>query len=122
MSRAGIYTALAIAFCIGVAAQTAAKPSVDTQKVYGGKPGPATMRGCLQIYQGIYMLTDSTGTSQRLSGSRNLLKQFVSHEVELTGKPTIRTIDTTQAGAASSAIEQHVFEVSTVKDIAGACQ
>ena len=84
------------------------------------KPGSATIRGCLQRSEGHYILVDETNTAQRLSDSGKL-KPFIGHEVELTGQPRIRTIDTTQPGTASSATEQPYFEVKTVKDIAASC-
>jgi hypothetical protein len=83
--------------------------------------GNAQIRGCLQRSEGRYILVDQNNVAQRLSDS-NKLKKFVGHEVELTGQPRIKTIDTTQAGIASSAIEQPYFEVKAVKDVALSCQ
>jgi len=87
----------------------------------GEKLGPATVRGCLQRSDSHYILVDETNTAQRLSNSGKL-KQLVGHEVELTGTPRVRTIGTTQPGAASSVQEQPYFEVKTVKDVAATCQ
>lgn len=89
-------------------------------KTAEGTPGPAVLEGCLQRTHSEYTLTDKEGLLHRLSdGSK--LKQYVGHEVELSGVPSIRTIDTTTAGGASSAVEQHYVKVTNVKDLAATC-
>lgn len=88
----------------------------------GSTPDPNTIQGCLQIDNGEYTLTDSTGTVHRIAGSGKKLKPHVGHEVELTGKPSWRTLDTTLAGGASSAKTQYVFDVKSVKPIADNCK
>ena len=113
---------LSVCFFLSVGslqAQSGDQSSKKNQK--SQKPGPATIRGCLQRIEGHYVLVDETNTAKRLSDSSKL-KQLVGHEVELTGTPRIRTIDTSQPGIASSAIEQPYFEVKTVQDIAAKCQ
>ena len=85
-------------------------------------PGPAMLGGCLQYSEGEYTITDKSGMLHHLSGGSKLLKPYVGHDVELTGTPSIRTIDTTVAGGASSAIEKPIFQVKTVKDVAATCQ
>jgi hypothetical protein len=90
----------------------------------GKAPSPNTIEGCLQSSNGQYTLTDNSGVVHQLSGAATKLGHHVGHEVELTGKPGVRTIDTTNTmGAGSStAVEQPVFDVKSVKHIAAACK
>jgi len=81
-----------------------------------------TIEGCLQLSEGQYSLIDDTNTIHRLVGGASKLKQHVGHEVEITGKPGVRTIGTTPLGAASSAVVQAIFEVKSVKHIADTCK
>lgn len=111
----GLLLGLGVATCDST---SAAQPSRESRTA---KSGSATMRGCLQRYEGHYILIDAAGMAQRLSDFGKL-KPLLNHEVELTGTPAIRTIDTTQPGAASSAVEQHYFDVKTVQDLAATCQ
>ena len=84
--------------------------------------GLPTIEGCLQTKNGQYILTENNGTVHLLSGYANKLKNYVDHQVEIAGKPGIRTVDTTGAGIASTAVEQKVFEVKTVKQTGATCQ
>ena len=81
-----------------------------------------TIQGCLQTSLGEYTLTEKDGTIHQLTGAANKLGHHVGHEVELSGKPAVKTVDTTGAGTASSAALQAVFEVRTVKYIAARCR
>lgn len=95
-----------------------------------GETGPATaktsggttLQGCLSSAGGEYSLTDSSGAKHQLSGSANKLKAQVGHEVEITGKPSTKTVADTSYGAASSAEVIPVFEVKSVKQIADTCK
>ena len=91
-------------------------------KTSGKTSSLTTMEGCLQSSQGQYTLTDSDGTVHQLSGAANKLIHHVGHQVELTGKPGIRTLDTTSPGTASSAVEEAVFEVKSIKHLADKCK
>jgi hypothetical protein len=91
-------------------------------KASGKTAALTTIEGCLQSSQGQYTLTDNEGTVHQLSGAANKLVHHVGHQVELTGKPGIRTSDTTQPGTSSSAIEERVFEVKSIKPIADTCK
>ena len=84
--------------------------------------GPTTIQGCLQSSLGQYTLTDKDGVVHQLSGAANKLGHQVGRQIEVTGKPGMRTIDTTNAGAGSSVVEQAVFEVKIVKQIAPTCK
>ncbi len=81
-----------------------------------------TIAGCLQSSEGQYSLIDDTDTIHHLVGGASKLKPHVGHEVEVTGKPGVRTLDTTPPGGASAAVTQAVFEVKSVKHIADTCK
>jgi hypothetical protein len=81
-----------------------------------------TMQGCLHIDSSQYILTEANGTSHLLSGAAKQLGRLVRHEVELGGKPGIKTSDTTSVGGGSSVAEYVVFEVKTVKDLGAECK
>jgi hypothetical protein len=80
-----------------------------------------TIEGCLQHSEGQYTLIDSTNTIHHLVGGAKLLTHHIGHQVEITGKPGVRTLDTTPAGGASAAVVQPVIEVKSVKHIAETC-
>jgi hypothetical protein len=109
---------LIFATCLQPQAATASEKSQNS----GKDAGLTTIEGCLQSSNGQYLLTDSTGTVHLLSGAANKLGHQVGRQVGLTGKPGIGAVDTTSAGMASSAAEQTVFEVKTVKRIADVCK
>jgi hypothetical protein len=81
-----------------------------------------TLQGCLHIDSSQYILTEPNGTSHLLSGAARQLGRVVRHEVELAGKPGIRTSDATTVGGGSSVTEYVVFEVKTVKDLGAECK
>jgi hypothetical protein len=85
------------------------------------KPGPTAIEGCLSYASGQYFLIDSGGTKHELSGSTNKLREHIAHEVQITGKPSTKTVEATSYGAASSAEVVPVFEVKSVKRIGEAC-
>ena len=99
-------------------AESANPPSDKNQK----SADLATMQGCLHMDQSQYILTEPNGTSHALSGAAKQLGRLVRHEVEVAGKPGVRTSDTTSAGGASSVLQYVVFEVKTVKDLAPECK
>jgi hypothetical protein len=94
----------------------------ETGQAAGRTSGGATIQGCLSNSAGQYFLTDDSGTKHQLSGYANKLKAHVGHEVEIRGKPSVKTVSDTSYGAASSAEEIPVFEVKSVKQIADACK
>jgi hypothetical protein len=81
----------------------------------------AEIQGCLRRFQGQYILVDKENTFQWLSNYKTL-KNMVEHEVRLTGKPAIRTIDTTPPGGASSAKEVRYFQVKGAVDVSPKCE
>lgn len=87
----------------------------------GDQSNPSTIQGCLKYRNGHFWLTDSSGKIYQLQSEYNQLQKHNGHEVELTGMETVRTVGTTQQGAASTSKEQHVFKVKSLKHIADSC-
>ncbi len=88
-----------------------------------GKPSsPSTIQGCLQYTNGHYRLTEDNGTTHQLQSQANKLAKHVGHEVTITGTPTVRSVDTTIQGAASSVKEEQVFRVTNVTHVADTCK
>jgi len=83
--------------------------------------GPSTVDGCLRSSGGHYTVTAKDGTVTDLTGNTARLSRYVGHEVEIGGKPTVRTLDTTVTRAASTAEELPALEVKTVKDLTKQC-
>ena len=81
-----------------------------------------TIQGCLAYTDGHYRLTDSRGKVYQLSNEANKLTHHVGHEVAVTGKPGVRSVDTTVQGSESSVKEEPVFKVTSVKHIADTCK
>jgi len=67
-----------------------------------------------------YFLNERHGTQQQLTGYSKL-KEFVRHEIEITGVRGVRTEDNTPPGGASSVITRSVVNVKTVKDLGKGC-
>jgi hypothetical protein len=112
---------LGLALAAVVSLQAAGSAQNETGQASSGKKSvSAEIQGCLRQSQGQYILVDKDNTFQRLSNYRSL-KQLVGHEVRLTGKPEIRTIDTTPPGGASSSIEQRYFQVKSAVDVSPNC-
>jgi hypothetical protein len=92
-------------------------PPSDTGKA----SGPTTIEGCLQSAAGVYSLTDSSGKVYRLAYSKKL-NGHAGQEVQLTGKPGVKTVSDTNYGVASSAELIPIFEVKTVTQVAETCK
>lgn len=123
MRKAMMLTVLLLTSAAWLQAQAGYPQPDAAQAPSSSKPsGLTTIQGCLQSSNSQYTLTDSEGTALLLSGAANKLGHQVGRQVELTGKPGIKVVDTTNAGTASSAAELKVFEVKTVKRIADACK
>ncbi len=80
----------------------------------------ATVQGCLQSSGGHYTLTKSDGKVIDLRGDARL-SRYVGHEVEITGKRSVRTRDTTQEGTASTASERPAIDVKSARKISDTC-
>jgi hypothetical protein len=80
-----------------------------------------TVEGCLRSSGGRYTVTDASGMIHDLQGNTARLSRYVGHEVEITGKPSVRTTDTSMMNAASSATEEPSLTVESAKQISGNC-
>jgi hypothetical protein len=81
-----------------------------------------TIQGCLQVSGTNYSLLADDGKTYALNGHSSMLHEYVGHEVQITGKSSMKTMDTTQQGAASSAKELGALKVQSVKPISDTCQ
>jgi len=115
MNKSRIFTLVLLISAVWLQAQDAGQTTGKTSDL-------TTIQGCLHSSMGQYTLTDKDGIVHQLSGAANKLGHQVGRQIEVTGKPGIRTADTTNAGAGSSAVEQAVFEVKSVKQIAPTCK
>jgi hypothetical protein len=93
----------------------------DAGQMGGKKSGVTTIEGCLQSSGNRYTLTKADGTTVTLSSHANEMIHHVGHQVQVTGTPTVKTIDTTQQGTESSAKEIPVFRVQSIKHVADTC-
>lgn len=85
-------------------------------------PYPAVVSGCLERSGFYYAVIGQDGTEYNLTGSTNGLLRYVGHEVEVSGNPTVISLDTTMKDTASSVEENPALEVKTVKELAGTCR
>ena len=97
-------------------------PAQDAGKTSGKTSELETIEGCLQRSEGQYTLLDNTNTIHHLTGGASKLNPHIGHQVEITGKPGVRTLDTTAQGTASTAVVQPVIEVKSVKHVADTCK
>ncbi len=83
--------------------------------------GPSTVQGCLQNSSTHYFVIQKDGTMTRLTGDTARLSRYVGHDVEINGKPTVITLDTTVTKAASTAEELPALDVKSAKELAKTC-
>jgi len=93
----------------------------DTGQTMGKTSGLTTIQGCLTYTNGHYRLTEDNGTTHQLQSEANKLTHHVGHEVAITGKPAVRSVDTTVQGSESTVKEEPVFKVTSVKHVADTC-
>lgn len=98
----------------------AGDPGSDKQQA-PARTTASVINGCLQRSGFQYTLIDTAGKSHLLIGNTGKLGHFTGHQVAITGQPTIKTIDTTEPQAASTAEEIPAFEVKTIKLISKTC-
>jgi hypothetical protein len=96
-------------------------PGVDLWR-FPAENYPSTIQGCLQNSSLRYTVTDRKGEVYNLTGNTAKLSHLVGHSVEITGKPTVITLDTTVFHAASTVEMFPALEVKTAKQLAGTCQ
>ncbi len=96
-----------------------ASPASDNKHV--AESVLVSIKGCLQMSVSDYILIDDDGTEHNLTGSVAKLRHYVGRRVQIIGEPTIRTLDTTQAGIASSVREVPAIRVQSGTQIGGRC-
>ena len=64
-----------------------------------------------------YYVIGEDGSVYNLARCTTGLRRYVGHEVELTGKPTLITLNTTVVHAASTVKELPALEVESVKEL-----
>src|SRR5271166_4962054 len=96
-------------------------PSSASDKKHNPESVLVSVEGCLKMSVNEYVIIDDTGTKYYLIGSTAKLSHDVGHRVQIIGKSTIKAIDTTQAGTASSAAEVPAITVQSGRPIGGRC-
>jgi hypothetical protein len=82
---------------------------------------PPVIEGCLQRWGFYYKVIGRDGTVYNLTRCTTGLKQYVGHEVEITGKPTVISLDTTEIHAASTVEELPALAVISVRQLSDTC-
>src|SRR5271165_2652861 len=79
---------------------------------------PPTVQGCLENSATHYFVVWKDGTVTRLTGNTARLSRYVGHEMEIAGKPTVITLDTTAPKAASTVEELPALDVKSARELA----
>jgi hypothetical protein len=86
-------------------------------------PGPVTVRGCVSILNGDYVLMkENPGNTYQLQGNKTKLKSYLGKRVQITGteSPTLSTSeDSINRGGNASPV---TLTVKSIKTIAGECE
>lgn len=82
---------------------------------------PSAIEGCLQRYGFYYYLIGADGQVYNLTGNDKAMRPYVGHKVEVSGKPIVISLDTTQENEASTVEEIPALEVKTAKELSGSC-
>lgn len=82
---------------------------------------PPTVQGCLQNSATHYYVVWKDGTITRLTGSTARLSRYVGHEMEITGQPTVISLDTTETRLASTVEELPALNVKRARELAKTC-
>lgn len=82
---------------------------------------PPTVEGCLQNSAMHYYVVWKDGTVTRLTGDVAWLSRYVGHEMEVSGKPTVITLNTTVIHAASTVEELPALYVKSAKELGKTC-
>ncbi len=112
---------LLVSLLLGCANWLNAQEGIPGADIWRGPSGPSTVYGCLQSSGTHYAVLAKDGTVTRLTGDTARLSRSVGHEVEVNGKPTVITLDTTVTQAASTVEELPALEVKSVKQISNTC-
>jgi hypothetical protein len=82
---------------------------------------PPTVTGCLQNSSIRYSIVGHDGTVYNLTGATGKLRNYIGHEVEVTGKPTVKSLSTTEKDMASTVEELPALDVRSVKELSKTC-
>lgn len=114
--------ALMIAFVLfGCALWLQAQEGYPALDRWQAPSDPPTVQGCLQNSATHYFVVWTDGRVTRLTGNTAWLSHYVGREMEVSGKPTVLTLDTTAAWAASTAEELPALDVKTAKELSKTC-
>lgn len=93
-------------------------PALDR---WTGPSDPPTVQGCLRNSATYYFVVWKDDRVTRLTGNTAWLSHYVGHEVEVRGKPTVITLDTTVTKAASTVEELPALDVRSARELAPTC-
>lgn len=116
-----MYRTLMIAVLLFTSAAFLQAQQTSSDQTSGKTSGATTIEGCLQSSGGSYTLTEADGTKVTLSSHANQMIKHVGHQVQITGKPAVKTIGTTEQGGPSTAHQVPVFRVQSIKHVADTC-
>ncbi len=107
---------------LGIALWLQAQEGYPALDRWAAPSDPPTVQGCLQNSATHYFVVWNDGTITRLTGNTARLSRYVGHEMEIDGKPTVVTLDTTVAWAASTAEELPALDVKSARELAKTCR
>jgi len=114
----GLLAVLLLAMSISLCAQSG---DSGADKLQAPPTAPNSIHGCLQRSGFQYNLIEDSGKSLVLTGDTAKLRHLGGHQVEITGKPAVKTINTTEQWAASTVEEIPAFEVNSAKLVSKTC-
>jgi len=117
MRKSLMFAFLLLGSAIGLQAQEG-YPALDR---WQAPSDPPTVQGCLQNSATHYFVVWKDGTITRLTGNTARLSRYVGHEMEISGKPTVISLDTTVTKAASTVEELPALDVKNAKELAPTC-
>jgi hypothetical protein len=82
---------------------------------------PPTITGCLRNSSIRYSVVGQDGTVYNLTGDTGKLRNYIGHEVEVAGKPTVKSLSTTEKDIASTVEEIPALDVKSVKELSKTC-
>jgi Protein of unknown function (DUF5818) len=111
-------TILALLLCAVWAVAQQGYPS--SQTTTPSSSGQTTIKGCLSRSDGEFALTDTSGTSYKLTGDTAKLSDHVGHEVQIKGTTTDANA-TPGAASAAGAAARPTLDVTSMKHISETC-
>jgi hypothetical protein len=98
-----------------------AQEGVPGAEVGAAATYPPTIEGCLTNSSLRYRVIGKDGMVYNLTGSTARLSHYVGHEVQVTGRPTVRSFSTTEKDMASTVEEIPALDVKDVKELSKTC-